>query len=171
MAGQFSNFPKSPTKGRNGLPMIQTHHEICHDDSAPPVKAQTIDQLHSLQKKKSAPNTPIKGSETTTTTTVLESPKHFSEEERQKQQLQSISASLASLTRETGPKVVRGDPSETPRATTHHHHHHHHQVQAPTTSDSALKFTHILYNLSPAGTYRVLPYLINNYVRTYVQSE
>ncbi|GFZ10097.1 phosphoenolpyruvate carboxykinase 1 [Actinidia rufa] len=77
-----------------------------------------------------------------------------SEEERQKQQLQSISASLASLTRETGPKVVKGDPArkaETPKHVTHHHHHHH----APTlsTSDSALKFTHILYNLSPGELY------------------
>lgn len=65
----------------------------------------------------------------------------------------NYSASLASLTRETGPKVVRGDPdrkTETPRAQVTHQHRH---VHAPTlsTSDSALKFTHILYNLSPAG--------------------
>ncbi|KAF3965261.1 hypothetical protein CMV_010534 [Castanea mollissima] len=31
---------------------------VCHDDSAPPMRAQTIDELHCLQKKKSAPNTP-----------------------------------------------------------------------------------------------------------------
>ncbi|KAL0395867.1 UNVERIFIED_CONTAM: Phosphoenolpyruvate carboxykinase (ATP) [Sesamum calycinum] len=34
---------------------------VCHDDSTPPVKAQTIDELHSLQMKKSAPTTPIDG--------------------------------------------------------------------------------------------------------------
>lgn len=68
---------------RNGLSKIQTQKNgICHDDSAPPVKAQTIDELHSLQRKKSAPTTPIKGTE------GAFSP--LSEEERQKQQLQSI---------------------------------------------------------------------------------
>ncbi|KVH99666.1 Phosphoenolpyruvate carboxykinase (ATP), conserved site-containing protein [Cynara cardunculus var. scolymus] len=148
--GEFS-FPRTP-KGRNGLPKIQTHgkkeDQICHDDSGPPVKAQTIDELHSLQKKRSVPTTPIKGGTQPAFNAV-------SEEERQKQQLQSISASLASLTRETGPKVVRGDPDrkpETPRAHVTHQHHH---VHAPTlsTSDSSLKFTHILYNLSPAELY------------------
>lgn len=70
---------------RNGLSKIQTQKKqngICHDDSAPPVKAQTIDELHSLQRKKSAPTTPIKGTEGAFAT--------LSEEERQKQQLQSI---------------------------------------------------------------------------------
>lgn len=83
--------------GRRGLPMIQTHKkvmdssEICHDDSSPSVKAQTIHELHSLQKKKSTPNTPIRSS--TTTQSPFAS---ISEEERQKQkqkqkqQLQSI---------------------------------------------------------------------------------
>ena len=71
---------------RNGLAKIQTHKKqngICHDDSAPPVKAQTIDELHSLQKKKSAPTTPIKGTQGAFASTI-------SDEERQKQQLQSI---------------------------------------------------------------------------------
>ncbi|KAL0432634.1 UNVERIFIED_CONTAM: Phosphoenolpyruvate carboxykinase (ATP) [Sesamum latifolium] len=104
--GEFSF--NSSVRGRNGLPKIQTHKkaedvetdkEICHDDSAQPVKAQTLDELHSLQKKKSAPTTPL---------TATQGP--FAEEDRQKQQLQSI-------------------------------------------SDSALKFTHILYNLSPAELY------------------
>lgn len=74
---------------RNGLTKIQTQKKqngICHDDSAPPVKAQTIDELHSLQKKKSAPTTPIKGTEGTFGV--------LSEEERQKQQLQSIRFNL-----------------------------------------------------------------------------
>ncbi|KAL0322929.1 UNVERIFIED_CONTAM: Phosphoenolpyruvate carboxykinase (ATP) [Sesamum angustifolium] len=63
--GEFSF--NSSVRGRNGLPKIQTHKkaedvetdkEICHDDSAQPVKAQTLDELHSLQKKKSAATTP-----------------------------------------------------------------------------------------------------------------
>ncbi|GAB2279231.1 Protein kinase C-like 1 [Dionaea muscipula] len=133
--------------GWNGLPKIQTQderqHGICHDDSAPPVKVQTIDELHSLQRKRSAPTTPIMGAQGT-----------LSDEERQKQQLQSISASLASLTRETGPKVVKGDPAGK-RESAKHVHHHHHQDVSPTisVSDSALKFTHVLYNLSPAELY------------------
>ncbi|KAJ1376215.1 Phosphoenolpyruvate carboxykinase, ATP-utilizing, partial [Sesbania bispinosa] len=138
--------------GRRGLPMIQTQKrptdsettEVCHDDSTPPVKAQTIHELHSLQKKKSTPNTPIR---------TTQGPfANISEEERQKQQLQSISASLASLTREKGPKVVKGDPSNKVTHTPVDLHHH-----IPTlfdvVSDSALKFTHVLYNLSPAELY------------------
>jgi hypothetical protein len=73
------------------------------------------------------------------------------------------SASLASLTRETGPKVVKGDPARrgeapatgappTPQA---HHQHHHPAAPTIAVSDSSLKFTHVLYNLSPAGTRRV----------------
>lgn len=72
---------------RSRLPRIHTHvnkNGICHDDSAQPVKAQTIDELHSLQKKKSAPTTPIKDSSNASTFSVI------SEEERQKLQLQSI---------------------------------------------------------------------------------
>lgn len=146
--GEFS-FGKGTA--RNGLSKIQTqkrNNEICHDDSAPPVKAQTIDELHSLQKKRSAPTTPIKGSQGGAFAPPI------SDEERQKQQLQSISASLASLTRETGPKVVRGDParqSETPRVA--HVSHHHFTCPTISVSDSSLKFTHILYNLSPAELY------------------
>ncbi|THU74045.1 hypothetical protein C4D60_Mb04t29220 [Musa balbisiana] len=63
-----------------------------------------------------------------------------------------VIASLASLTRETGPKVVKGDPArkaEAPKGCAVHH-----PYFTPTisVSDSALKFTHFLYNLSPAGT-------------------
>ncbi|RWR74061.1 Phosphoenolpyruvate carboxylase [Cinnamomum micranthum f. kanehirae] len=129
-------------KGRNGLARIQTNkakNGICHDDSGPSVKAQTIDELHSLQKKKSAPTTPIKGSQGPFASPTL------SEEDRQRQQLQSI--------RETGPKVVKGDPakkSETPKVA---HVSHHYFTPNLSISDSALKFTHILYNLSPAELY------------------
>ncbi|XP_004509722.1 phosphoenolpyruvate carboxykinase (ATP) 1-like [Cicer arietinum] len=116
---------------------------ICENErSAPTVKANTIDELHSLQRKKGVTPT---GSQLDLFT--------LSDDQRQKQQLQSISASLASLTRETGPKVVKGDPAtrlETQRVT-----HVPHQRVTPTiaVSDSALKFTHLLYNLSPAELY------------------
>ena len=49
------NITNGVVVGRNGLAKIQTHKkqsEICHNDSTLPVKAQTIDELHSLQKKK-----------------------------------------------------------------------------------------------------------------------
>lgn len=140
----------------NGVPKIKTHVEndkmtpvntapnVCVDDSGPTVKAQTLDELHSLQKKRSAPTTPkgpIKGG-------ALQ----MSEEEKQRQQLKSISASLASLTRETGPKVVRGDPLKkneakvVPPAAEP-------KLELKSVSDSSLKFTHVLYNLSPAELY------------------
>ncbi|KAI5355834.1 hypothetical protein L3X38_008729 [Prunus dulcis] len=148
--GGFS-FTRTGSMGRQGLPKIQTHpeatSEVCHDDSGTPVKAKTIDELHSLQKKKSSqPTTPINGTQGAFAA--------ISEEDRQKQQLQSISASLASLTRETGPKVVKGDParkSEGQKAT--HVEHHLYDASLFGVSDSALKFTHILYNLSPAELY------------------
>ncbi|KAL6319900.1 hypothetical protein AAG906_036973 [Vitis piasezkii] len=57
------NIPYGVVVGRNGLAKIQTHKkqsEICHDDSTLPVKAQTIDELHSLQKK-IVPTLPFKG--------------------------------------------------------------------------------------------------------------
>ncbi|PKU76273.1 phosphoenolpyruvate carboxykinase (ATP)-like [Dendrobium catenatum] len=100
---------------------------LCHDDSSPVVKAQTIDELHSLQKKKSVPTTPKT---------------HNPDEDLQKLHLQSISASLASLTRETGPKV-KSVKQQLDYLT----------PASLSTSDSALKFTHILYNLSPAELY------------------
>ncbi|KAL0739593.1 hypothetical protein Bca4012_015803 [Brassica carinata] len=144
--GGFS-FPKGPA-----IPKITTgakrDSEICHDDSGPTVKATTLDELHSLQKKRSAPTTPIN-----------QSGAAFSEEERQKIQLQSISASLASLTRESGPKVVRGDPAEKKAdgsTTPAYAHGHHPSIFSPAlgaVSDSSLKFTHVLYNLSPAELY------------------
>ncbi|XP_056852033.1 phosphoenolpyruvate carboxykinase (ATP) 1-like [Raphanus sativus] len=144
--GGFS-FPKGPA-----IPKITTgakrDNKICNDDSGPTVKATTLDELHSLQKKRSAPTTPIN-----------QSGAAFSEEERQKIQLQSISASLASLTRESGPKVVRGDPAEKKAdgsTTPAYAHGQHPSIFSPAlgaVSDSSLKFTHVLYNLSPAELY------------------
>ncbi|KAL6645892.1 hypothetical protein ACP70R_017500 [Stipagrostis hirtigluma subsp. patula] len=143
----------------NGLARIETHggkkHEngVCHDDSTPPVRAQTIDELHSMQRKRSAPTTPIKERAATAFAAAL------SEEENHRQQLQSISASLASLTRETGPKVVKGDPARKGEAAAKgapapvHHHHHHPAAPTIGVSDSSLKFTHVLYNLSPGELY------------------
>lgn len=82
--GEFS-FGKSSVIR---LPKIHTQKkkeedEICHDDTSTPIKAQTLDELHSLQKKKSAPTTPIKDAGGAFAVTI-------SEEERHKQQLQSI---------------------------------------------------------------------------------
>ncbi|KAG6490109.1 hypothetical protein ZIOFF_051391 [Zingiber officinale] len=74
------------------MPKIQTHRRekrengICHDDSAPLVNAKTIDELHSLQKKRSAPITPIKDGMQQGNAAFAT----ISEEERQKLQLQSI---------------------------------------------------------------------------------
>ena len=65
---------------------IQTQKKqngIFHDDSTTLVKAHTLDELHSLQKKKYAPSTPIKGSQ-------LGFAAQLSKEERHKQQLQPI---------------------------------------------------------------------------------
>lgn len=65
----------------------------------------------------------------------------------------SSSDSLASFSREKGPKVVRGDPAKVqsknavPAGVPQ-------KVVAPTrpyVSDSSLKQTHVLYNLSPGG--------------------
>ncbi|THU74046.1 hypothetical protein C4D60_Mb04t29230 [Musa balbisiana] len=74
--------------GGKGLARIQTKAEdgICHDDSALPVKAQTIDELHSLQKKRSLPSTPMNDG-------PLQGNAAFatvSEDERHKLRLQSI---------------------------------------------------------------------------------
>ena len=75
------------------------------------------------------------------------------------------SASLASLTRETGPKVVKGDParkSETPKHVAHAHEHHF--TPTISVSDSSLKFTHFLYNLSPAGTCTYMIHVSNAFL-------
>lgn len=67
--------------------------------------------------------------------------------------MHACSASLASLTRGSGPKVVKGDPARRFEGSRVAHVPHHRHTAAPTiaVSDSALKFTHVLYNLSPAG--------------------
>ena len=92
--GDFSFAKDGNVVARNGLPRIQTHgssktkpeNGICHDDSTPPVKAQTIDELHSLQKKRSTPTTPIKDKDGQGGAPFAT----LSEEERHKLQLQSI---------------------------------------------------------------------------------
>eukprot|EP00271_Cylindrocystis_brebissonii_P010168 TRINITY_DN26275_c0_g1_i1.p1 TRINITY_DN26275_c0_g1~~TRINITY_DN26275_c0_g1_i1.p1 ORF type:complete len:661 (+),score=138.44 TRINITY_DN26275_c0_g1_i1:281-2263(+) len=120
--------------------------EPCKDDTASTVRVNTMEELQALQKKKSRPTTP-KGSTMT-------------DETRQKLQMDSISASLASLTRDKGPQVVRGAPQAAPAQ----------QKKAqpckvqpcmtagsfparPAVSDSALKVTQVFYNLSPAELY------------------
>lgn len=80
--------------GRGGLAKIDTRtkrddEEVCHDDSATPVKAQTIDELHSLQIKKSAPSTPIQGGTAGSGRSSFDS-SVSDQDHRNKQQLQSI---------------------------------------------------------------------------------
>lgn len=61
-------FSFSAAAARDALPRITTekgaksptNRDVCHDDTAPRVNFQTIDELHSLQKKRSAPTTPLK---------------------------------------------------------------------------------------------------------------
>ncbi|KAG6506526.1 hypothetical protein ZIOFF_031850 [Zingiber officinale] len=55
--------------------------------------------------------------------------------------------------RETRPKVVRGDPARKAEATKVVAEHHHYLTPTISVSDSALKFTHVLYNLSPPKLY------------------
>ncbi|KAG7535613.1 Phosphoenolpyruvate carboxykinase ATP-utilizing [Arabidopsis thaliana x Arabidopsis arenosa] len=146
------DFSFSAAAARDALPRITTEKggkstDVCHDDTAPRVNFQTIDELHSLQKKRSAPTTPLRDgsasgvSGTSGPTTPVSS----------ETMLQSVSASLASLTRETGPKLIRGDPTSAAKVA--------HVPVTPTSlptadvSDSGLKFTHILHNLSPAELY------------------
>ncbi|KAF8683564.1 hypothetical protein HU200_044482 [Digitaria exilis] len=126
----------------NGKKKDEMTGEYVYADSAPPVRAQTMEELHSLQIKRSTPTTPIKDGAGATP---------FASALSEEQQLESISASLASLTREYGPKVVKGDG---PAATLQKHHQHlHPAAPAIATSDSSLKLTHVLNNLSPAELY------------------
>ena len=59
------DFSFSAAAARDALPRITTEKgaksaDVCHDDTAPRVNFQTIDELHCLQKKRSAPTTPLK---------------------------------------------------------------------------------------------------------------
>jgi hypothetical protein len=204
----------TPVLVPNGLSKIKTKktvsREVCKDGNtaAPLLKGvlQNVDDLHALQKKKaSAPSTPKSPINPSTPRNMTPRAAYTSEEERHKQQMESIryqalptpseimrvqysctafycatfrpiaapvhqsncfeccfeicilhcavhcSASLASLTREIGPQVIKGDPAAGKRSPPR-------SVVAPRLhmTDSALKFTHILYNLSPAGT--VVPF-------------
>ena len=77
IGNDYVEIPKIKTQViRRGDGEVST--AVCVDDSGPTVKATTLDELHSLQKKKSAPNTPKSGQNL------------LSDEERQQQQLQSI---------------------------------------------------------------------------------
>ncbi|KAE8706323.1 Phosphoenolpyruvate carboxykinase [Hibiscus syriacus] len=139
--GGASAAPRTPLKSI----LTEKAKGIPHDVDGT-VKAQTLDELHSLQRKRSAPTTPLQGSKATAFS-------NLSEDERQRLQLQSISASLASGTRGTGPKVVRGDPRGGKSQAVAHVAHQHLEAPLISVSDSALKFTHVLYNLSPGGSF------------------
>ncbi|KAH9291273.1 hypothetical protein KI387_043538 [Taxus chinensis] len=96
-----SGLSKIQTSNNNGNKKQQSH--ICYDDNAHPVKTQNLDEFHYLQKKRFTPTTPIKEAQGAF--------EQIHTEERQKQDLQYISASLGYFTRETIPKVRCGDLS------------------------------------------------------------
>uniref|UniRef100_J3N1K6 phosphoenolpyruvate carboxykinase (ATP) n=2 Tax=Oryza brachyantha TaxID=4533 RepID=J3N1K6_ORYBR len=103
---------------------------MCHNDSTTSLRANTVDELHSLQRKP----VPV--------------------EKHHRLPRQFISASLASMTHGVGPKLVKGDPAskkENGNVVTHHQH----SVTVPTISvgDSDLKFTCVMYNLSTSELY------------------
>lgn len=77
----------------NGLSKINTKlatAEMCNDDTAPAVKVTNVEELHALQRKKaSAPTTPRNATNPSTPRSLT--PRSLlSEEERQKQQMQSV---------------------------------------------------------------------------------
>lgn len=79
------NLPPVPsTNGKSGGGGGKVGHDY-HSESST-VKAQTIDELHSLQKKRSAPSTPIHAAAAAQANFAAT----VSEELRQKQQLESI---------------------------------------------------------------------------------
>ncbi|XP_010444578.1 PREDICTED: phosphoenolpyruvate carboxykinase [ATP]-like [Camelina sativa] len=148
------DFSFSAAAARDALPRITTEKgakspspSVCQDDTAPPVNFQTIDELHSLQKKRSAPTTPLRDGGVAGVTGTSGPTTPVSAENM----LQSVSASLASLTRETGPKLIRGDPTSLAKVA--HVPHTPTSLPAADVSDSGLKFTHVLHNLSPAELY------------------
>eukprot|EP00475_Leptophrys_vorax_P024791 TRINITY_DN3432_c0_g1_i1.p1 TRINITY_DN3432_c0_g1~~TRINITY_DN3432_c0_g1_i1.p1 ORF type:complete len:629 (+),score=16.01 TRINITY_DN3432_c0_g1_i1:316-2202(+) len=99
---------------------------VCENDTASPVRVANVDELHDLQKKKRAP----------TATNPND-------------QMVCISNSLASHVRERGPQVVKGSPNSKSQPAVR-------KVVAPSQpciSDSSLKLTHVLYNLSPSELY------------------
>lgn len=131
----------------NGAPSIDDHPQEIQCDAPPPVKVTTVDQLHSLQKK-TKPATPRTPS--------------TPEGDKADSALKSISASLASSSRSIGPQVVKGDPANKRRDSVQ-------QVSVvparPQISDSAIKLTHVLYNLSAAELYeQALRYEKGSYI-------
>ncbi|GJP37795.1 hypothetical protein CLOM_g22204 [Closterium sp. NIES-68] len=124
----------------NGLRPIDVRgKEVCENDTAPPIKASTMAELHRLQKKKSNPTSPKGG--------AIGGAAEQNGEKFQ-QHLESISASLASHVRELGPNIVTSKCKPASQG--------HRGVAAPSqpsVSDSSLKLTHVLYNLSPAELY------------------
>uniref|UniRef100_A0A6V7QVR1 phosphoenolpyruvate carboxykinase (ATP) n=1 Tax=Ananas comosus var. bracteatus TaxID=296719 RepID=A0A6V7QVR1_ANACO len=152
--GEFT-FANGVMVARNALPRIQTRgggdakskkEENDHGSAMTTARKRSAPTTP----RRSAPTTPLKdgaGAGATAFATI-------SEEDREKIQLLSISASLASLTRENGPNVVKGDPARkgetTPKVSSAHYHRF---VPNLNVTDSYLKFTHFLHNLSPAELY------------------
>jgi phosphoenolpyruvate carboxykinase (ATP) len=90
---EVHDFEFTNTHVPNGLSKINTKPataEMCNDDTTPPVKVTNVEQLHALQRKKaSAPTTPRTATNPSTPRSMT--PRSLlSEEERQKQQMQSV---------------------------------------------------------------------------------
>ncbi|GAQ80749.1 phosphoenolpyruvate carboxykinase (ATP) [Klebsormidium nitens] len=142
----LSTNSNGATNGASGKGVHQQQEIQC--DAPPPVKVTTVDQLHALQKK-TKPATP-------------RTPQTPEDADRSDSALKSISASLASSSRSIGPQVVKGDPANQRRESFQ-------QVSVvparPHISDSAIKLTHILYNLSAAELYeQALRYEKGSYI-------
>eukprot|EP01018_Ginkgo_biloba_P023997 Gb_40030 [translate_table: standard] len=122
-----------------GLPngfALNKASEVCHDDSAAPIQAKSLYELFSLQKKTFKPSS--------VRVAV------------QNNKLQSISSTLAPFTGARGPRLVSKDLKkgvEKLKAVATHHASK--QIEAPSSlsDDVDLKFTGVLYNLSPAELY------------------
>lgn len=109
--------------------------DVCHDDSAAPLSAKSIDELFSLQRKYFKSSVRVAG---------------------ETHKLISISSTLAPFSGRKGPKLVTKDLQKGVQrlkaiATDHTSKH----IEAPSTlpEDVDLKSTCVLYNLSPAELY------------------
>lgn len=123
-----------------GIPLpriaLNKPQHVCHDDAATPMPAKSIDELHSLQKKVS------KSSSVRVAT--------------QDHKLMSISTTLMPFEANRGPKLVPKDLRkgvQRLKAIATNHSATHIEVPSILPDDVDLKFTSVLYNLSPAELY------------------
>ncbi|XP_057868816.1 phosphoenolpyruvate carboxykinase (ATP) [Cryptomeria japonica] len=110
--------------------------EVCHDDSAAPISAKSKEELLSLQKKVSKSSSVRVAN--------------------QNHKLISISSTLTPFSGNRGPRLVTKDLKkgvQKLRAIATEHATKHIEVPSALPEDVDLKFTNVLYNLSPAELY------------------